>query len=233
MVERAKVALVFALLALPVLAVEELKTPGEQVLDELRAALASGETGRAEALLTEAGELYAWPATKGERDRLFDALAAATRSDRPSIQCAALRALGATGAPKAAELVEPFLRDLKTDAGGEAATIAAIQAAGQIRDRSLVAPLVKLATKSNQLTAADQAFLALGEWSRDSDSARKQVIEKVLSAANSTRRNRSRWNRLRAPALRALQRLCGRKLNSYEMFLDWWKHAKTLRKPFS
>jgi hypothetical protein len=95
-----------------------------------------------------------------------------------------------------------------------------------------VAPLVKLATKSSHLTVAEQAFLALGEWCREPDGARKQAVEKVLSAANSTRRQRSRWNRLRAPALRALQRLCGRKLNSYDMFLAWWKHAKTTRKPF-
>lgn len=232
MVRSARLLLCCALVAWPAFADEPLRTPGEQVLDALRDALAKGETARAEALLTEAGELYAWPASTRERDQLFEAIAAATRAPQPAVCCAALRALGATGSPKAAEQVEPFLRELRTGADGESVAIAAVRAAGRLRHRSLVAPLVKLAQKSSHMTVADQALLALGEWCREPDAARKQVVEKVLSTTNSLRRDRRRWNRLRAPALRALQRLCDRKLNSYQMFLNWWKHAKTTRRPF-
>lgn len=232
MARGALLALCCALLALAAVAGEPLRTPGEQVLDELRDGLAKGEQARVVALLAEAGELYAWPASNRERDQLFEAMVNGTRAPQAAIRCAALGALGRCGGSKAAEQVEPFLRELKTGAENEAVAIAAIRASGRIRHRSLVAPLVKLAQKSSHLTVADQAFFALGEWRHEPDGVRKQVVEKVLSAANSIRRDRRRWNRLRAPALRALQRLCDRKLNSYGMFLDWWKHAKTTRTPF-
>ena len=83
------------------------------------------------------------------------------------------------------------------------------------------------------MTVADQAFFALGEYSRAPVNVRKHVVGKVLGICKTARNSRSRWNRLRAPGLRALQRLIGRRLNKVSQFLDWWDVVKSRRNPFA
>lgn len=209
---------------------EELLTPGEQVLRELEAALAE-DPARVVALLGEAGELYRYPATPEEAAALLRAAGRATRHADARVQAAALRAIAAMGAPAGAAYVEPFLRDMKVAPGAEAVTLAAVEAAGRLRPPSLVPALLRLARKSKNLTLADRALMALGRYRTAPERLREQVTEKVLEATKALSRQRSRWRRLRAPALRALQLLTGRKLNSVEMFTLWWKyHRKHERK---
>jgi hypothetical protein len=143
-----------------------------------------------------------------------------------------LRALGATGAPAAGAHIEPFLRAARPAAGQERAMVAAVRAAGRLRLQAHVPALLKLAQKCPDLTVAEQALHALGGFCTVSSAQRKQVTGKVLEVCQSLRRRRARWRRLRAPGLRALQRLTGRKLNRVSQFADWWGYAKTQRDPF-
>ena len=61
---------------------------------------------------------------------------------------------------------------------------------------------------------------------------RKALVDKALALAKSMKRNRRRWRRMRAPALRCLQLLTGLKLNSVDLFAEWWKVAKDSKEPF-
>jgi hypothetical protein len=225
--------LILALLALPASAADELLTPGEQVQRELRAALAARNEDRAVALLAEVGGLYRYPASEAEAEALLRLAAEAARVRSSRIAVAALRALGETGSRKAAAHVEPFLRDLKPAAGEEARMVAAIQAAGQLREPGLVTPLLKLAKGSSDLVVAEQAFFALGEYAATDVALRKSVADRTLAVCEQASRRRGRWRRLRAPGLRALQQLIGRRLNSVTMFEIWWKVAKDRKDPFA
>jgi hypothetical protein len=111
--------------------------------------------------------------------------------------------------------------------------VAAVQAAGRLRLPAHVPALSKLAHKCPDLTVAEQALRALGEFRAAGRALRKSVTGKVLEVCESLRRRRSRWRRLRAPGLRALQRLTGRRLNRVSQFADWWAYAKTLSDPFA
>ena len=111
--------------------------------------------------------------------------------------------------------------------------LAAVQAAGRLRAQSLVPRLRELARKSANMTVADQAFMALSEFCRAPIPVRKKVTEGVLADCQSLTRNKRRWRRLRAPGLRALQRLIGRRMNSVGQFAAWWKVAKTRKDPFA
>jgi hypothetical protein len=225
--------LLLVFLALPASAGDELLTPGEQVQRELRAALSAADEDRAVALLAELGGLYRYPASEAEAEALLRLAAEAARARSSRISVAALRALGETGSRKAAAHVEPFLRDLKPAKGEEARVVAAIQAAGQLREPALVTPLLKLAKGSSDLTVAEQAFFALGEYAATDAALRKSVAERTLAVCEQASRRRSRWRRLRAPGLRALQQLIGRRLNSVTMFATWWKVAKDRKDPFA
>lgn len=227
---RAELALV--VLASATLVAQELLTPGEQVLRDLHAARAAGDTERCVALLGEIGALYRYPASADEAAALLRAAADATRHPHQAVVIAALSALGATGAPAAGAFVEPFLRTARPTADQQRTMVAAVRAAGRLRLQAHVASLLKLAHKCPDLTVAEQALHALGGFCASDTSQRKQVTGKVLETCHSLRRRRARWRRLRAPGLRALQRLTGRKLNRVSQFADWWGYAKTLRDPF-
>jgi hypothetical protein len=225
-------ALAFVLLASVSLPAQELLTPGEQVLRDLRVALKAGKVEQCVALLGEVGELHRFPASADEAKALLRAAADATRDRNQTVVVAALGALGATGAPAAGAHIEPFLRAARPAAGQERAMVAAVRAAGSLRLQAHVPALLKLAHKCPDLTVAEQALHALGGYCASASAPRKQVTGKVLDVCQSLRRRRARWRRLRAPGLRALQRLTGRKLNRVGQFADWWAYAKTLRDPF-
>lgn len=208
---------------------QELLTPGEQVLRELRSSLDKTDTARTVALLAEVGGLYRYPASPAEAAALLKLAGEASRAKDNDIVVAALRALAGTGARGAGDHV---VRHLKSAKGPKPVTLAALRAAGRLRLAALVPDLLKLAQKSPDLTVADQAFAALGEFCRAETALRRQVVEKVLGVCQSLSRRRARWNRLRAPGLRALQRLVGRRMNSVQHFTDWWKAVKDEKDPF-
>ncbi|MHC4958608.1 MAG: hypothetical protein ACYTGN_09540 [Planctomycetota bacterium] len=209
---------------------QELKTPGEQVLTELQAALQAGDAKASGRLLGEVGGLYRFPASKREAAALLELAGRAAGHKDPVIAGAALRALGDTRAPKAVEWIKPLLR---AKAGEEQRTIAAVQAAGRLRSGTLVAPLADLAKTAGNLVLAGQAYLALGEYADAPTDLRKRVADKTLALCGLAERNRKRWRHLRAPGLRALQRLMGRRLNRVEQFEDWWKFAKARKDPWA
>jgi len=221
-----------ALLAcVAVAAAQELLTPGEQVLRELDAALAASDDDLAARLLAEAGELYRFPASPAEAQALLDALGGASRSKRGAVVVAALDALAATGAPGARTYVEPHLRTVRR--GEEPIVLAAVRAAGQLRAPALIPALLDLARQGNDLTIAEQALLALGEYRDAGSEVRGRVLKEVLATCQTLEKRRDRWNRLRAPGLRALQMLSGRRMNSVAMFADWWRFAKARKDPWA
>jgi hypothetical protein len=204
---------------------QELQTPGEQVLAELRAALRADDAKAATRLLGEVGGLYRYPASRQEAAALLELAGRAANHKDKAIASAALRALGDTRAPTAVEWIKPLLR------AKDPRALAAVQAAGRLRAAALVAPLADLA-KASDLVLAGQAYLALGEYADAATDLRKRVAEKTLALCGSAERNRKRWRHLRAPGLRALQRLMGRRLNRVEQFEDWWKFARAKRDPW-
>jgi hypothetical protein len=224
-------AVAAGLVAAGLAAAGDLQTPAEEVLFELRAALDGGDEARAEALLEEAGEIYRWPGSPEEAAALVGAAGEASRARSPRIAAAAVRALGRMEAPAAAAYVERFLRPGAE--GGRVLVVAAIQAAGRIRAPVLVPALLRMAREEADLVLADQALLALGEYGTAEAEVRKGVADKTLDLCQVLSRHRERWDRLRAPGLRALQRLIGRRLNTVGQFTDWWRHARTLPDPFA
>ena len=54
----------------------------------------------------------------------------------------------------------------------------------------------------------------------------------LLPYRQSLSRQRQPWRRPRAPGLRALQRLLGRRMNSVQHFTDWWEAVKDNPDPF-
>ena len=205
----------------------DLLTPGEQVLKELRGALTAGDADAAKKLLTEVGGLYRYPASQHEARALLALAAEAARDKNPVIARAALQAVGATGAPEGAAVLKTHLRSKSTLA------LAAVQAAGKLRHETLIPLLLDLAKTSADLTTADQALFALGEYCGATVDVRKRVTERVLPLCQSISRNSNRWRRLRGPGLRALQRLMARRLNSLQQFSDWWRFRKGSKDPFS
>jgi len=227
------VRLLLALLlsALPA-AAQALLTPGEQVERELTRALAAGDESAATALLHELGPLYHYPASEQEARDLLTLATNATRSKQPAVVEAALRALGKTGAPQAAGVVSGYLRKTKPRREERAIVLAAVAAAEEMRSPALAAPLLQLAKTSTDSTVADQALLALGSYCSSPANLRLDLAGKTLDAARALKRERKRWRRLRAPALRALQRLMGRRINSLDQFGDYFKVLKERKRPF-
>jgi len=223
---------VFGLLASVPAAGEELLTPGEAVLRELARARAAGDHETAVERLREVGDLYRYPASEAEAKRLLEAAADAARAEELRVAVAAWRALGRTRSAAAAEHVARALKTPRLIPAGTPALVAAVQAAGRIRHRSLYPPLLRLAKSGRHPTVSDQALFALGEYGRSDPSMRRKVFEEVLDLCPSLMRSRKRWRRLRAPALRALQILSGRRMNSVAMFEDWWNAAKSRPDPF-
>jgi hypothetical protein len=213
-----------------VAAAEELLTPGEQVQRELSAALAAADALRAAPLLGEAADLYLHPCTAAEAAALLSLLGAATRSADPAIAAAALRALGRTGAPAAAAHVEPFLRAVKK--GEESLVVAAAEAAGRLAAGNLIPNLLDLGRDCPDLAVAERALLALGGYGKADRDVRERAFRETLQVAQLLSKRGQRWQRLQWPALRALQRLAGKRLNSVEQFSDWWRHAKARKDPF-
>jgi hypothetical protein len=209
-----------------------LLTPGEQVLGELARAVERGEADHAGVLLREAGAIYRYPASPKEADALLEAIGAATRAKQPGIVAAALDALAETGNAKAITYVEPFLRPARPAAGEEPVMVAAVRAAGRLRAPEALPELLRLASKCPDLVVADLALGALAEYCGAEPAQRAAVAGKVLDTCQLLVRQRARWDRLRAPGLRALQRLIGRKLNTVGQFADWWRWAKTQDDPF-
>lgn len=221
------------MIPLLLLLAEELLTPGEEVLRDLTAALARGDEAAAASLLLEAGEIARWPASPEEAQAILRAAGEASQSRRLPVALAAIRALGRTGREDAAPWLEPFLKGAAAAGDEEECAIEAAQAAGRIRAPLLLGHLVRLAQHGESLNVAAQALLALAEYSQGPPGLRREAVERVLDlGASMERGGRERWRRLRAPALRALQRLVGRKLNSIGQFSDWWAAAKTRKDPF-
>ena len=201
-------------------------------MKELASAVEGGETATAVRLLGQVGELYRYPASPEEAEALLRAAGAATRARDPAVQTAALRAVGRTGAAAGASYVEPFLRSVNVEGGDQPVVLAAVEAAGRLSPPALVPPLLKLAQKSPNITLAAESFVALGRYRDAPVELRKHVAGKVLEVCEYVSRRQARWRRLRASGLRALQQLMGRKLNSVQMFTDWWRLAKTRKDPF-
>ncbi len=215
------------LLAATLCRAQELKTPGEQVCIALARAVADGSEEAAVALLDEVGALYRFPASPEEAQALLRQASDALRSAHPRIQAAAVDALGQTGAEQAAALVEPLLRSPKQDAVG----YATLRAAGRIRAALLAPGLLRVAARTEEPLLAEQALAALGDFCRAPTELRKQVVQKTLDLCDSLSRKRG-WERLRAPSLRALQRLLGRRMNSVDQFADWWRAYRGEKEPF-
>jgi hypothetical protein len=211
-------------------AAEELATPGEQVEAELSAALAAGNAARAVPLLAEAAEIHRHPCTPEEAQALLELIGRAARSGDRAIAAGALRALGRTGAPAAAAHLEPFLRAPRK--GEEGVIVAAVGAAGKLAAEGLLGKLTDLARDCPDLVVAEQALLALGGYAGAGRDLRERAFREALQLAQSLAKQPARWRRLQWPALRALQRLSGRRLNSVPQFADWWLHAKTRKDPF-
>jgi hypothetical protein len=211
-------------------AAEELLTPGEQVQRELSAALAASDAARAMPLLEEAADLYLHPCSAAEAESLLALLGAGARSADKAIAAAALRALGRTGAPSAAAHVEPFLRGVRK--GEEDLVIAAAGAAGRLAAGNLIPNLLDLGRDCPDLVVAEQALLALGGYAKAPRDVRERAFRETLQVAHLLAKRAQRWQRLQWPALRALQRLSGKRLNSVEQFADWWRHAKARKDPF-
>jgi len=209
---------------------EELLTPGEQVHRELTAALAASDAQHAVPLCAEAAEIYLCPCTKAEAESLLSLLGTATRSEDKTIAVAALRALGRTGAPGAAAFVEPFLRGIKK--GEEKTVLAAIRTAGRIAAPNLIPDLLDLSRDCPDLAVAEQALLALGGYAVSPRDVRERAVRETLQLSQLLSKRPQRWRQLEWPALRALQRLTGKKLNSVEQFSDWWRIAKARKDPF-
>ncbi len=215
------------LLCAALCAAEELATPGEQVCGALARALASGSEESAVALLDEVGGLYRFPASPDEAQALLRQTSEALRSPSARVQAAALDALGQTGAEAAAPIVEPYLRSPKQDAIG----FAALRAAGRIRAPLLAPGLLRVAARTEEPLLAEQALAALGDFCLAPAELRKQVVQRTLDLCDSLSRKRA-WDRLRAPGLRALQRLLGRRMNSVDQFADWWRAYRGEKDPF-
>lgn len=217
------------LLAAPA-AAEDLLTPGEQVKAELSAALAAGDAVRALPLVAEAAEICLHPCTPAEAEALLALLGSAARSADQAVAAAALHALGRTGAAAAAATVEPFLRTVKK--GDEKVVVAALEAAGRLASPSLIPNLLDIARDCPDFVVAEQALLALGGYARSDKDLRERAFREALQVAQLLSKRPQRWPRLHWPALRALQRVSGKKLNSVDQFADWWRHAKTRKDPF-
>ena len=203
----------------------DLQTPGEELL----AALKQKATPE---LLKQAGELYRFPGSKEEAQALFDAACAATKASDAPVRIAALRALATMGDPRAAEFIEPFLREKNPDASEKKVVLTAIEAAGRLRVGALVSSLLNLAKGAKDMTVADEALLALGAFHQATIRERKQLVDRVLLLSQSLKRSRRKWNRLRPPALRSLQLLTGQRMNNVEQFAEWWALAKSRKDPF-
>jgi len=213
-----------------VAAADDLLTPGEQVQRELSEALAAADGARAGPLLEEAAEIYLQPCTAAEAASLLSLLGAAARSADQTIAAAALHALGHTGAPAAVPYIEPFLRAVKQ--GEEKLVIAATEAAGRFAAANLIPNLLDLSRDCPDLVVAEQALLALGGYARAERDVRERAFRETLQVAQLLQKRAQRWQRLEWPALRALQRLSAKRLNSVEQFSDWWRHAKVRKDPF-
>lgn len=207
------------LLSLLLVRADDLETPGAEVLRELRAALDRNDAAAAKPLLFEAGEIARWPASPGEAADLLALLSEASRRKEAELAIEALRALGASEREEAAAHLEPFLRAVAPKEEEERLAVAAVQAAGRLRAPALLAPLAKLAAKCESIPVAAQALFAMGEFGASPPALRREATARALETAQSLERaGRERWRRLRGPALRALQRLTGRKLNSLSQF---------------
>jgi hypothetical protein len=212
-------------------AAEELPTPGEQVIAELRDALAAGDAARAKPLLEEAAELHRYPLAPAEAESLLALLGSASRAADRAIAVAAVRALGSTGAAAAAPWLEPLLRAAKK--GEEAMCVAAVEAAGRIAAGPLLPALLDLAREGADLAVAERALLAVGGYASEARDLRERAFREALQLAQLLSKRGPRWRRLEWAGLRALQRLSGKRLNTVEQFADWWRHAKARKDPFA
>jgi hypothetical protein len=218
------------LLAASAVASEDLPTPGEQVQAELSAALAAGDAARALPLVAEAGEICLHAYSPAEADALLALIGTASRSPDQAIAVAALHALGRTGAPAAAAHVEPFLRAVRK--GQEKLVVAAMEAADRLAAPNLLPNLLDIARDCPDFVVAEQALLALGGYARAEPPVRERAFREALQVAQTLSKRPQRWQRLQWPALRSLQRVSGKRLNSVEQFTDWWRHARTRKDPF-
>ena len=233
-------ALVPALLVLLLsgwLAAQELRTPGEEVLEEIYAARALNDEAALAKSLREAGEIHRYPAGEREARALLDAVLPSLKARADQVVIAALDALARMAAEETGREIEPFLRSFKPGLPELPRYLAALRAAAAVRAPVLVAPLLNVARKCEDITVAGQAWMALSSYHAAPPALRKQVVSKTLEAASALSRGQGRARRarrfaLRPSALRALQLLVGRKLNSVEQFSDWWKIAKTRKDPW-
>ena len=216
---------------------QELRTPGEEVLEEIYAARVLNDEAALAKSLREAGEIHRYPASEQEARALLEAVLPSLRARTDLVVIAALDALTRIAAEDTGREIEPFLRTFKPELSELPRYLAALRAAAAVRAPVLVAPLLNVARKCDDITVAGQALMALSSYHLAPPALRRQVVSKTLEAASSLSRGqgrarRARWFALRPSALRALQLLVGRKLNSVDQFSDWWKIAKTKEDPW-
>jgi hypothetical protein len=216
---------------------QELRTPGEEVLEEIYAARALNDEAALARSLREAGEIHRYPASEREARKLLEAVLPSLKARADQVVIAALDALTRMAAEETGREIEPFLRSFKPELSVLPRYLAALRAAAAVRAPVLVAPLLNVARKCEDITVAGQAWMALSSYHAAPVALRKQVVSKMIEAASALSRGqgrarRARWFAMRPPALRALQLLVGRKLNSVDQFSDWWKIAKTQKNPW-
>jgi len=188
---------------------------------------------------------------EGEQKALVKVVGTLTKSRDDDVRKAAIERLGLLGHESGARYLKPHLKPLK-GARGATMTLAAIEAAGRIRDGSLTQPLLKIVDKSKHYGAAAKAMEALGNY-RASKRYRERILEELAATlrrdvpggakrghesqvANAWIPGRNgtggteRWNAL-APLLpKALNALTGQNVPSA---LDWMETVKTYKRNLS
>ncbi|MEE8107030.1 MAG: hypothetical protein V3T86_15955 [Planctomycetota bacterium] len=217
---------------------EELETPGEEVLREIAESSGAGRYAKWAGLLNEAADLHAHPASAAEAEALRQAAAAALATKSERVLLAAIRAVGRMRHVAVDKEIAVMLRPLKPTGVETERLLAAIEAAGRMHTPPLLTPLSKQARQGEHMVAAEQAWKAIGAYERTPTDLRRAAADKALEGAESLARGsgkkkRARWRRLRAPALRTLQRLIGRKLNTVAQFADWWRIARKQEDPWA
>jgi len=228
----------FFLIWLPCLYGEELETPGQEVLREIAESSAAGRNAKWAGLLNEAADLHAYPASAGEAEALRHAAATALAAESERVLLAAIRAVGRMRHLAVDKEIAVFLRPLKPSGVETERLLAAIEAAARMHTPALLAPLSRQARQGEHMVVAEQAWKAIGAYEMAPMESRRAATDTALQGAESLARGsgkkkRARWRRLRAPALRALQRLIGRKLNTVAQFGDWWRIARKRDDPWA
>lgn len=191
--------------------------------------------------LKKAVELFreAAEAPDGEKiqERLVKEVGSLSRVRDDTVRVAALETLGRMGHEDGARYVKRYLKDYK-DAPRQRAAMAAVEAAGEVADDSLVRPLLRIVDKTKDMKLAARAVHALGGFG-DSKRYRERIVEELIDTlkrdmpaapkpgrdagdtylpAKNGHAGTSRWSVLSRAVPQSLNELTGRKLGSLS---DW------------